>query len=131
MNLNDPLGDMLTRIRNGQSARKATTDVTCSKMHEAVLAVLKQEGYIADYKRIKRDKFDMLEVRLRYHNDQPVIRNIGRISKPGRRVYSSIADLTPASNGLGVKILSTSHGVMSDAKARSVNIGGEVLCEVF
>lgn len=131
MNLNDPLGDMLTRIRNGLSARKASVLVTHSKMQHAVLAVLKDEGYIEDYKDIEQKGFPMIEVLLSYRDEKPVIRRVKRVSKPGRRVYSAIADLAPASNGLGVKILSTSRGVMSDAKARADKVGGEVLCEVF
>jgi small subunit ribosomal protein S8 len=128
----DPVGDLLTRIRNGQKARKPSVNAPMSKEREAVLKVLVAEGYISNYTKVKNQKgFDELQVTLKYVNGQGGIRFIKRISKPGRRVYSSVKDLVPVCNGLGINILSTSKGVMSDVEARKVFVGGEVICTVF
>ena len=132
MSLSDPLGDLLTRIRNGQRSGKAVIESPASKLRSNVLEVLKREGFIRDYAtEAVRPGVSTLRVELKYAEGQPVIRQIHRVSKPGRRVYSKIKDLPRYYNGLGVKILSTPRGVMSDAEARAANVGGEVLCEVF
>ncbi|MBI1385871.1 MAG: 30S ribosomal protein S8 [Rhizobiales bacterium] len=132
MPVSDPLGDMLTRIRNAQLRRKSKVATPASRMRERVLEVLKEEGYIRDFTRIDyAGGRAELEIELKYHNGEPVIREIRRVSKPGRRVYSPVSDLQPVANGLGVAILSTPKGVMSDARARQENVGGEVLCNIF
>lgn len=132
MSLSDPLGDLLTRIRNGQRAGKVTVDSPASKLRSNVLEVLKREGFIRGYETFEeRPGVRGIRVELKYHDGQPVIRRIDRVSTPGRRVYSKIKDLPRYYNGLGVKILSTPRGVMSDAEARAANVGGEILCEVF
>lgn len=132
MSLTDPLGDLLTRIRNGQRARKASVVAPASKLRENVLDVLKREGYIRGYGRAnRRPGIDEITIELKYNEGEPVIREISRISTPGRRVYSKIKDLPKVYNGLGISILSTPKGVMSDAEARAANVGGEVLCQVF
>lgn len=132
MSLSDPLGDLLTRIRNGQRAGKAVIESPASKLRSNVLDVLKREGYIRGYAQQEvRPGVATLQVELKYQDGQPVIRQIDRVSKPGRRVYSKIKDLPRHYNGLGIRILSTPRGVMSDAEARAANLGGEVLCEVF
>jgi len=132
MSFSDPLGDMLTRIRNGQKAKKSSVISPASKLRENVLEVLKQEGYIRGYSRQKvSEGIEQLTVELKYYEDLPVIRSIDRVSKPGRRVYAKIKDLKPVNNGLGTVVLSTPKGVLSDGKARELNVGGEVLCNVF
>lgn len=132
MSMSDPLGDMLTRIRNAQSAGKANVATPSSKLRSNVLEVLKREGYIRGYTLNEvKPGFTELVVELKYHEGQPVIREVSRVSKPGRRVYSKIKDLSRVKNGLGISILSTPKGVMSDAEARAANVGGEVLCQVF
>ena len=132
MAMSDPLGDMLTRIRNGQRAQKSMIRSPASKFRTSVLDVLKREGYIRDYRSIDvRKGVNEIEIELKYADGNPVIREISRISKPGRRVYSKIADLPRYYNGLGIQILSTPRGVMSDNEARAANVGGEVLCRVF
>jgi len=132
MALSDPLGDMLTRIRNGQKAGKATIISPASKLRASVLDVLKREGYIRGYQQ-GDDESGRIELRieLKYHEGHPVIREISRVSRPGRRVYSKVAELPRVYNGLGISILSTPRGVMSDNEARVANVGGEVLCRVF
>ncbi len=131
MNLSDPLGDMLTRIRNAQM-RKMTKVVTpASKLRERVLDVLIDEGYIRGYATVEKDGHKNIEIELKYYEGSPVISEIKRVSKPGRRVYSSVNDIPLVRNGLGISILSTSMGVMSDNAARNKNVGGEVLCRVF
>jgi small subunit ribosomal protein S8 len=132
MSINDPLGDMLTRIRNAQMRRKGSVATPGSQLRGRVLEVLKSEGYIRDYATTEfgngRTEFN---IELKYYDGQPVIRSIERVSKPGRRVYASV-DATPrVADGLGVTILSTSQGVMADHEAREKNVGGEVLCKVF
>jgi len=127
----DPLGDMLTRIRNGQRARKSTIVSPASKLRENVLEVLKREGYIRGYERNENEGKPELNIELKYYEGEPVIKAISRVSTPGRRVYSSIKDLPRVRSGLGISILSTPRGVMSDADARAANVGGEVLCRVY
>ncbi len=132
MNLSDPLGDMLTRIRNGQKARMSVVVSPASKLRANVLEVLKREGYIRGYNvEDVRPGVRNLRIELKYHEGEPVIKEISRVSKPGRRIYSKIADLAKVYNGLGISILSTPRGVMSDNEARAANVGGEVLCKVF
>lgn len=132
MAMSDPLGDMLTRIRNGQVARKAAVPVPSSKLRARVLDVLQREGYIRGYSESEIKKgISELNVELKYFDGEPVIKEISRVSKPGRRVYSGIKDLGRVYNGLGISILSTPKGVMSDAEARENNVGGEVLCRVY
>lgn len=132
MALSDPLGDMLTRIRNGQMAQKEAVRSPASKLRRSVLEVLQREGYIRGFSDIdlERGKRE-LSIELKYHNGEPVIRELRRVSKPGRRVYAGVADLPTVYNGLGVAIVSTPRGVMSDAEARAAHVGGEVLCTVF
>ena len=132
MQLSDPLGDLVTRIRNGQRAGTNTIISPASKLRTNVLEVLKREGYIRGYSAgEERTGVETVTVELKYHDGQPVIRRIDRVSTPGRRVYSKIKDLPRVYNGLGISILSTPRGVMSDAEARAANVGGEVLCRVF
>jgi len=132
MNLSDPLGDLLTRIRNAHAARQTQVTTTYSKLHENVLDVLKREGYIRGWQtQDVRPGIKSIRVELKYSEGEPAIREISRVSKPGRRVYSKIRDLPKVYAGLGVSILSTPRGVMSDAEARAANVGGEVLCRVF
>ncbi len=132
MSMSDPLGDMLTRIRNGQHASKDTINSPASNLRTNVLEVLKREGYIRGYSRSNvRAGIDELMIELKYMDGKPVIQEIARVSKPGRRVYSKIKDLPRQFGGLGISILSTPRGVLSDAEARAQNVGGEVLCRVF
>ena len=132
MALSDPLGDMLTRIRNGQKAGKATIVSPASKLRANVLEVLKREGYIRGYQSNDGEGRGVeLRIELKYHEGHPVIRDISRVSRPGRRVYSKVTELPRVFNGLGISILSTPRGVMSDNEARAANVGGEVLCRVF
>ena len=132
MTMSDPLGDMLTRIRNGQQARQAVVAAPASNLRANVLEVLKREGYIRGFTQEQvRPGVAELKIELKYVDGEPVIREIARVSKPGRRVYSRIADLPRIYNGLGIAILSTPRGVMSDNEARAAKIGGEVLCRVF
>ncbi len=130
--MNDPLGDMLTRIRNGQMRGKSTVDTPASKLRAWVLDVLADEGYIRGYESTTgKDGHPAIEISLKYYEGEPVIREIKRVSKPGRRVYMGTKDIPQVRQGLGVSIVSTSKGVMSDATARNAKIGGEVLCTVF
>lgn len=132
MSMTDPLGDLLTRIRNGQRARKNAVSSPASKLRNNVLDVLQREGYIRGYSQHElRPGISEIEIELKYYEGDPVIREIKRVSKPGRRVYSGIKDLTRVYNGLGIAILSTPRGVLSDSEAREQHVGGEVLCQVF
>jgi len=132
MMMNDPLGDMLTRIRNAQMRGKGTVKTPASKLRAWVLDVLADEGYIRGYEKSDTDNGQgELTISLKYFEGTPVIREIKRVSKPGRRVYMSVKEIPVVRNGLGVSIVSTPKGVMSDAAARSANVGGEVLCTVF
>ena len=130
--MNDPIGDMLTRIRNAQLRGKSDVATPASKLRAWVLDVLKDEGYIRGYEKVTgEDGHPVLRIELKYSEGTPVIRDIKRVSKPGRRVYMSVKDLPSVRGGLGVSIVSTPRGVMSDAHARAANVGGEVLCTVF
>ena len=131
MNISDPVGDMLTRIRNAQERGKNKVAVPPSRLRERVLEVLHKEGYIRGFTTVEVAGKAELEVELKYFDGAPVIKEIQRVSKPGRRVYASVATLPSVYNGLGISILSTPKGVMTDADARAQNVGGEVLCTVF
>lgn len=132
MSMSDPLGDLLTRIRNGQRAGKSAIHSPASKLRSNLLEVLKREGYIRAFRTLQNDRgFDVIEIELKYHDGLPVIKEINRVSRPGRRVYSKIKELPRVYNGLGISILSTPRGVMADHEARAANVGGEVLCQVF
>jgi small subunit ribosomal protein S8 len=132
MTMSDPLADMIARIRNGQKAHKAQVTVPAARLHTAVLGVLKDEGYIRGFadREIKKGVREIV-VDLRYHDGEPAIREIERVSSPGRRVYSGIKSLSRPYGGLGVVVISTPQGVMSDAQARTKNVGGEVICRVY
>jgi len=131
MAFTDPLGDMLTRIRNGQQARKDSVLTPASKLRIRVLDVLQREGYIRGYTQEELAGHDGIRIELKYFEGQPAIRHVARVSKPGRRVYSGSTELPRIRNGLGITIVSTPKGVLSDAEARDANVGGEVLAEVF
>ena len=131
MVLTDPLGDMLTRIRNAQMRNKTKVSTPASGLRQRVLDVLQSEGYIRGYSSIDFEDRSEFEIELKYYDGEPVIRDIRRISRPSRRVYASVRNLPRVSNGLGVSILSTPKGVMSDDEAREQNVGGEILCQVF
>jgi small subunit ribosomal protein S8 len=131
MNLNDPIGDLITRIRNAAMRGRSKVMSPASTLRVRVLNVLKDEGYIRDFSEVEKDGRKELEIELKFFEGQPAIHEIHRVSKPGRRVYSSIKDLGLVRNGLGISIISTPRGVMSDAAARTANVGGEVLCEVY
>lgn len=132
MTMTDPLGDMLTRIRNAQMRNKNKVVTPASKLRAHVLDVLQKEGFIRGYTQVDYDNGKSeIEIELKYHNGDPVIRSIKRISTPGRRVYSAVRNVPMVANGLGVAILSTPKGVMSDNDAREANVGGEILCNVF
>ncbi|SFJ49980.1 30S ribosomal protein S8 [Jannaschia pohangensis] len=130
--MNDPIGDMLTRIRNAQMRGKSTVITPASKLRARVLDVMADEGYIRGYES-KTDSagHPTIEISLKYYEGIPVIRELKRVSKPGRRVYLGVSDIPTVRQGLGVSIVSTSQGVMSDAAARNANVGGEVLCTIF
>lgn len=130
--MNDPIGDMLTRIRNAHLRGKSTVTTPASKMRERVLGVLADEGYIRGFEAATgKDGHPAIEIGLKYFDGAPVIRDMQRVSKPGRRVYLGVKDIPSVRQGLGVSIVSTPKGVMSDASARSQNVGGEVLCTIF
>jgi small subunit ribosomal protein S8 len=132
MSMSDPLGDMLTRIRNGQMAQKGSVLSPASKLRRNVLEVLRREGYIRGYSASEpKDGKSELSIELKYHNGEPVIRELRRVSRPGRRIYAGVKELPEIYNGLGIAILSTPRGVLSDAEARESRVGGEVLCTVF
>jgi len=131
MSMNYRLADMFAQIRNGQQARLDRVRVQASKLLGNVLEVLKKEGFIRDYRKVEKDTKSEYEIDLKYHEGERVIKEIVCISKPGRRVYCEISKLPKYYNGLGIAILSTSKGVMSDFEARQANVGGEVLCSVF
>ena len=131
MPMTDPLGDMLTRIRNGQQARKDSILTPASKLRANVLDVLQREGYIRGYSEEELAGQKGLRIELKYFEGQPAIQHVARVSKPGRRVYSGARELPRIRNGLGITIVSTPRGVLSDAEARDQNVGGEVLAEVF
>ncbi|PCD02401.1 30S ribosomal protein S8 [Sphingomonas spermidinifaciens] len=131
MAVTDPLGDMLTRIRNGQRARKDSVLTPASKLRARVLDVLQREGYIRGYSAEQLGPIEGIRIELKYFEGQPAIKHVARVSKPGRRVYSGSQELPRVRNGLGITIVSTPKGVLSDAEAREQNVGGEVLAEVF
>lgn len=132
MTMTDPLGDMITRIRNAQLRKKSKVSTPASKLRGNLLEVLRTEGYIRGFEKIDFDGGKAeYEIELKYFDGQPVIREISRVSKPGRRVYTSVTNIPRVANGLGVTILSTPKGVMADHAAREANVGGEVLCKVF
>jgi small subunit ribosomal protein S8 len=132
MSVNDPSGDMLTRIRNASMRGKSTVRTPASKIRKWVLDVLQAEGYIRGYEEVKDARgLGEIEISLKYFDGQSVIRELRRVSTPGRRVYSAVRELPQVRQGLGVAIVSTPRGVMSDAQARAANVGGEVLCTVF
>ena len=131
MALTDPLGDMLTRIRNGQTAKKDSVLTPASTLRVRVLDVLQREGYIRGYSEEELGKHKGIRIELKYFEGQPAIQHVARVSKPGRRVYSGSQELPKVRNGLGITIVSTPKGVLSDAEAREQNVGGEVLAEVF
>ena len=130
--MNDPLGDMLTRIRNAQMRRRPKVSTPASKLRASVLDALTEEGFIRGYARVEqKGAVPEFEIELKYFNGQPAIKEITRVSKPGRRVYSPVKEIQSVANGLGVAILSTPKGVMSDVRAKEENVGGEVICNVF
>ena len=130
--VNDPLSDMIARIKNAAQRKRSKVSTPASKLRQRVLDVLQDEGYIRGYTLVEQPgEFPTFDIELKYFDGEPVIAEIARVSKPGRRVYSSIRDLKPIKNGLGISILSTPKGVMSDAAARDQNVGGEVLCRVY
>ena len=131
MALTDPLGDMLTRIRNGQRAKKDSVLSPASKLRSHVLEVLQREGYIRGYSEEQMGPAAGIRIELKYFEGQPAIKHVARVSKPGRRVYSGSTELPRVMNGLGITIVSTPRGVLSDAEAREQNVGGEVLCQVY
>lgn len=132
MHMNDPIGDMLTRIRNGQRVGKKTVESPSSSLRKSVLDVLKNEGYIRDYRSEEvRKGIEKLTIELKYSEGKPVIESVVKTSKPGRRVYTAIRKLNSYRSGLGISILSTSKGVMSDIDAKAKGIGGEIICQVY
>jgi small subunit ribosomal protein S8 len=131
MSFVDPIGDMITRIRNAQLRALNNVTIPSSKFRARILDVLKQEGYIANYKISSDNKKESLLVDLKYSNGLPVIKEIKRVSKPGRRIYAKAGSIEKIQNGLGIAIVSTSMGIMSDNDARTKNIGGEIICRVF
>ena len=131
MTMTDPISDLLTRIRNGQQVKKSTVTCPSSKIKLAILKVLKEEGYIRDFSESEDIKGKVIEISLKYFHVEPVIKEIVRISKPGLRIYSSVKSMPVYKNNMGVSIVSTSKGVMTNFKAKEINIGGEVLCRVY
>jgi small subunit ribosomal protein S8 len=131
MAVNDPIGDLITRIRNAQQRNKSKVSTPGSHLRERVLEVLKTEGYIRGYAAVEKEGRSEIEIELKYFEGAPVIREIARVSKPGRRVYTSVKNLPRINNGLGVAIVSTPKGVMADHEARDANVGGEILFTVF
>lgn len=132
MMINDPLSDMIARIKNAATRKRSSVLTPASRLRQRVLDVLQDEGYIRGYTRVEvKGELPQFEIELKYYNGLPAIREIERISKPGRRVYSPVKDIPTVANGLGVSILSTPKGVMSDSKAREANVGGEIICNIF
>ena len=131
MSLSDPIADMLTRIRNASRAGHPRVSFAGSNLKESIVAILKNEGFIANYEVKKEDNKSNIEVELKYVNKAPVIKEIERVSKPGRRIYSKSQDMRPVRNNMGIAILSTSHGVMTGRKSKTMNVGGEILLRVW
>ena len=131
MTMTDPISDLLTRIRNGQQVKKATISCPSSNIKLAILKVMKEEGYIRDFNLSEDTKGKVVQISLKYFHGEPVIKEIVRISKPGLRVYSSVKNMPVYKNNMGVSIISTSRGVMTNFKAKEINIGGEVICRIY
>ena len=131
MTMTDPISDLLTRIRNGQLVKKSKITCPSSNLKEAILKVLHEEGYIRGFEITENEKGKQLEIALKYYDGKPVIKEISRVSKPGMRVYSSVKTMPTYKNNMGISILSTSKGVMTNFSAKDLNIGGEVLCKVY
>lgn len=131
MSMSDPIADMLTRIRNGLAANKSSVEMPASRVKEAIAKVLKEEGYIDDFRVDTSTAKPVMSVDLRYYEGSPVIEKLDRVSRPGRRVYRSVNEMPSVSSGLGVVIVSTSKGIMTDRKARDAGTGGEILCTVY
>ncbi|HRK05348.1 MAG TPA: 30S ribosomal protein S8 [Chlorobiota bacterium] len=131
MPVTDTIADFLTRIRNAYAAKHKSVEMPCSNLKMAMAAILKDQGFIADFTKVEDNKQGLLQIKLRYHYGQPVIREIRRISKPGRRIYAGVDNLPRVRNGLGIAIISTPRGVMSDKQARRENVGGEILCTIW
>ena len=131
MPVTDTIADFLTRIRNAGQAKHKTVDIPCSKLKLALAAILKDQGFVADFEKVEDGVQGVIRVSLRYYNRQPAFRELKRISKPGRRLYAPADKLPRVNNGLGIAIVSTSHGVMTDKQARKLNVGGEVLCTIW
>ena len=131
MTMTDPISDLLTRIRNGQQVKKASITCPSSNIKLAILKVMKEEGYIRDFTLSEDTKGKVIQISLKYFHGEPVIKEIVRISKPGLRVYSSVKNMPVYKNNMGVSIISTSRGVMTNFKAKEINIGGEVLCRIY
>ena len=131
MSMTDPIADLLTRIRNGQQIKKQKIICPISKTKIAILKVLKEEGFIREYETVESEKGKNIEITLKYHYGEPVIKEIVRISKPGMRVYSSVKNMPIYKNNMGVSILSTSKGIMTNFSAKEANIGGEIICRVY
>tara|TARA_B100000686_G_scaffold328729_1_gene389078 strand:+ start:1183 stop:1578 length:396 start_codon:yes stop_codon:yes gene_type:complete len=131
MTLSDPIGDMLARLKNSQLRNHKKVKLPSSKFKVKIAEILKSEGYIIDYKILNDEKISNLEINLKYNSGNPVINSIERVSKPGRRIFSSAESLPKINNGLGIAIVSTPKGVMTDIDARKQNIGGEIICKVF
>ena len=131
MTMTDPISDLLTRIRNGQQVKKATISCPSSNIKLAILKVMKEEGYIRDFTLSEDTKGKVIQISLKYFHGEPVIKEIVRISKPGLRVYSSVKNMPVYKNNMGVSIISTSRGVMTNFKAKEINIGGEVICRIY
>ena len=131
MTMTDPISDLLTRIRNGQQVKKASISCPASKIKLAILKVMKEEGFIRDYSLTEDTKGQIIEISLKYYHGEPVIKEIVRISKPGLRVYSSVKGMPVYKNNMGISIISTSKGVMTNFKAKEINIGGEVICRIY
>ena len=131
MTMTDPISDFLTRIRNGQQVKKASISCPASKIKLAILKVMKEEGFIRDYSLTEDTRGKIIEISLKYYHGEPVIKEIVRISKPGLRVYSSVKGMPVYKNNMGISIISTSKGVMTNFKAKEINIGGEVICRIY
>ena len=131
MTMTDPISDLLTRIRNGQQVKKASISCPASKIKLAILKVMKEEGFIRDYSLTEDTRGKIIEISLKYYHGEPVIKDIVRISKPGLRVYSSVKGMPVYKNNMGISIISTSKGVMTNFKAKEINIGGEVICRIY
>ena len=131
MTMTDPISDLLTRIRNGQQVKKATISCPSSNIKLAILKVMKEEGYIRDFNLTEDTKGKVIQISLKYFHGEPVIKEIVRISKPGLSVYSSVKNMPVYKNNMGVSIISTSRGVMTNFKAKEINIGGEVICRIY